>query len=96
MGLPTDFSLALKLAANYPNVYLDTAFIFGNPGFSVREEWIKAIDDYPTKFIYSSDYPVMDYSPRDALQVLRQLPLSETTKQRLFWDNSLRFLQPVT
>lgn len=95
MGLPTDFPLAIKLAANYPNVYLDTAFIFGNPRFPIREEWLKAIVEYPTKFIYGSDYPVMDYSPLDALQVLQQLPILETTKQRLFWDNAMNFLRPV-
>lgn len=93
MGLPKDFSLSVKLAASYPNVYLDTAFILGNPRFSVQEEWLKAIDANPTKFIFGSDFPVMDYSPKDAIQVLQQLPLAEEVKTQLLWDNAMRFLQ---
>lgn len=93
MGLPSDFSLAVKLAASYPNVYLDTAFILGNPRFPVQEEWLKAIDANPTKYIFGSDFPVMDYSPHDAIQVLQQLPLAEEVKRQLLWDNAMRFLQ---
>ncbi|OLN33679.1 amidohydrolase family protein [Desulfosporosinus metallidurans] len=92
MGLPNDFSLASKLAACYSNVYLDTAFILGNPRFPMRDEWLRAIDDNPTKFIFGTDYPVMDYSPRDAIQALNQLPLSKEVKTNLFWDNAMRFL----
>lgn len=93
MGLPKDFSLAAKLAASYPNVYLDTAFILGNPRFPVQEEWLKAIDANPSKYIFGSDFPVMDYSPKDAIQVLQQLPLAEEVKRQLLWDNAMRFLQ---
>lgn len=93
MGLPNDFSLAAKLAASYPNVYLDTAFIMGNPRFPVQEEWLKAIDANPSKYIFGSDFPVMDYSPKDAIQVLQQLPLAEEVKRQLLWDNAMRFLQ---
>jgi len=96
MGLPNDFSLAVKLAATYPNVYLDTAFIFGNPRFQVQEEWLKAIDAYPTKFIFGSDFPVMDYSPNNAIQALKQLPLPEDVKTLLLWDNARRFLDTKT
>jgi predicted TIM-barrel fold metal-dependent hydrolase len=93
MGLPKDFSLAVKLAASYPNVYLDTAFILGNPRFPLQEEWLKAIDAYPTKFIFGTDFPVMDYSPANAIQALKQLPLAEEVKTLLLWDNAMRFLQ---
>lgn len=93
MGLPRDFSLAVKLAANYPNVYLDTAFIFGNPRFPIQDEWLKAIDQYPTKFIFGTDFPVMDYSPINAIQALKQLPLNEEVKALLLWDNAMKFLQ---
>lgn len=93
MGLPNDFCLATKLAANYPNVYLDTAFILGNPRFPVQDEWLKAIEANPTKYIFGSDFPVMDYSPKDAIQVLQQLPLTEEVKRLLLWDNAMRFLQ---
>ncbi len=96
MGLPNDFSLAVKLAATYPNVYLDTAFIFGNPRFQVQEEWLKAIDAYPTKFIFGSDFPVMDYSPNNAIQALKQLPLPDNVKTLLLWDNARRFLDTKT
>lgn len=93
MGLPSDFSLAVKLAANYPNVYLDTAFIFGNLRFPIQDEWLKAIEAYPTKFIFGTDFPVMDYSPNDAIHALKQLPLAEEIKKLLLWDNAMRFLQ---
>ncbi|WP_206752210.1 amidohydrolase family protein [Desulfosporosinus fructosivorans] len=92
MGLPNDFSLAVKLAASYPNVYLDTAFIFGNPRFPVQEEWLKAIEAYPTKFIFGSDFPVMDYSPFNAIQALKELSLTGDVKTLLLWDNAMRFL----
>lgn len=96
MGLPRDFSLAVELAANYPNVYLDTAFIFGNPRFPVQEEWLKAIDAYPTKFIFGSDFPVMDYAPSKAIQTIKQLPLAEDVKKLLLWDNAMSFLDTET
>ncbi|HZK56105.1 MAG TPA: amidohydrolase family protein [Desulfosporosinus sp.] len=92
MGLPKDFSLAIKFAASYPNVYLDTAFILGNPRFPVQDEWLKAIDENPTKFMFGTDFPIMDYSPCDAIQALKQLPLSEETKSLLLWDNAMSFL----
>lgn len=92
MGLPKDFSLAAKLAANYPNVYLDTAYILGNPRFPLQEEWLKAIDANPTKFIFGTDFPIMDYSPNEALQTVHLLPLSKEVKAQLLWDNALRFL----
>jgi len=93
MGLPKDFSLAVKLAANYANVYLDTAYLLGNPRFPLQEEWLKAIDAYPTKFIFGTDFPIMDYSPRDAIQAANLLPLSKEVKKHFLWDNAMRFLQ---
>ena len=93
MGLPNDFSKAVKLAANFPNVYLDTAFIFGNPRFPIQDEWLKAIETYPTKFIYGSDFPVMDYSPADAIEAIRKLPLTQEIKTKILWDNAMNFLQ---
>ena len=73
--------------------YLDTAFIFGNPRFPVEEEWLKAIDAYPTKFIFGTDFPIMDYSPNNAIQALKRLPLTDEVKTLLLWDNAMRFLQ---
>ncbi len=96
MGLPNDFSLAIKLASNYPNVYLDTAFILGNPRFPIQEEWLKAIESYPTKFIFGTDFPVMDYPPSDAIQALNQLPFTDEVKNLLLWDNAMRFLRTET
>ncbi|EGW38087.1 amidohydrolase family protein [Desulfosporosinus sp. OT] len=92
MGLPKDFSLAVKLAANYSNVYLDTAYMLGNPRFPLQEDWLKAIDANPTKFIYGSDFPIMDYSPQDAIQAVNLLPLTKEVKSQLLWDNAQRFL----
>ena len=92
MGLPNDFSLAVKFAASYPNVFLDTAFIFGNPRFPVQDEWLKAIEANPSKFIFGTDFPIMDYSPCKAIQALKQLPLAEEIKTLLLWDNAMRFL----
>lgn len=93
MGLPNDFSIALNLIANYPNVYLDTAYIFGNPRFPIQEEWLRAIETYPTKFIFGTDFPVMDYSPAKAIDVIYNLPLAQEIKTRLLWDNAMNFLK---
>lgn len=92
MGLPHDFSLAVKLAASYANVYLDTAYLLGNPRLPLQEEWLKAIDAYPTKFIFGTDFPIMDYSPLDAIQAANLLPLTKEVKTQLLWDNAMRFL----
>jgi hypothetical protein len=92
LGLPNDFSLAVKLAANYANVYLDTAYILGNPRLPLQEEWLKAIADHPTKFIFGTDFPIMDYSPLDAIQTVNLLPLTKELKTQLLWDNAMRFL----
>lgn len=93
MGLPNDFSIAVKLATNHPNVYLDTAFILGNPRFPMQEEWLKAIEKHPGKFIFGTDFPVMDYSPDDAIHALNKLPLSQEIKTKLLWDNAMNFLR---
>ena len=93
MGLPDDFTLAVKLASNYPNVYLDTAYILGNPRFPLQEDWLQAIDANPTKFIFGTDFPIMDYSPRDAIQAVNLLPLRQEVKAQLLWDNAMRFLE---
>lgn len=93
MGLPNDFTLAVKLASAYPNVYLDTAYILGNPRFPIQEIWLKAIELHSDKFIFGSDFPVMDYSPNDAIKILNQLPLSSDVKTKLLWDNAMKFLQ---
>lgn len=92
MGLPHDFPLAAKLAANYSNVYLDTAFILGNPRLPLQEEWLKAIEAYPTKFIFGTDFPIMDYSPHDSIRALNLLPLTKEVKTQLLWDNAMRFI----
>ncbi|MDR3602708.1 MAG: amidohydrolase family protein [Desulfosporosinus sp.] len=93
MGLPDDFSLAAKMAASYPNVYLDSAFIFGNPRLPLQEDWLKAIDANPSKFIFGTDFPIMDYSPLDSIQAVSLLPLTQAVKTQLLWDNAMRFLQ---
>lgn len=93
MGLPGDFSLAVKLAFNYANVYLDTAYILANPRFPFQEDWLKAIDANPTKFIFGTDFPIMDYSPRDAIQAVNLLPLAKEVKAQLLWDNAMKFLE---
>lgn len=92
MGLPADFSLAVKLAANYANVYLDTAYLLGNPKFPLQEEWLAAIETYPTKFIFGTDFPIMDYSPRDAIQAVKMFPLAPEIKNQLLWGNAMKFL----
>ena len=96
MGLPHEFSLAVKLAACYANVYLDTAYLLGNPRLPLQEEWLKAIDAYPTKFIFGTDFPIMDYSPLDAVQAVNLLPLTNEVKTQLLWDNAMRFLHTET
>lgn len=92
MGLPHDFSLAVKLAATYPNVYLDTAYILGNPRIPFRDEWLDAMTALPAKFLFGTDFPIMDYAPDDALNVVNHLPLPEAIKRRILWENAMAFL----
>jgi len=92
MGLPNDFELALKLAQEYPNVYLDTAYVLGNPRFSLEDRWLTAFATYPNKFVYGSDFPIMDYPPEAGIDVIKHSPLPLQIKERLLWKNAETFL----
>jgi len=92
MGLPNDYDLALELATEYPNVYLDTAYILGNPRFPLEERWLTAFSTYPDKFVFGSDFPIMDYPPEDGMTVIETSRLSGRVRDRLLWKNAESFL----
>lgn len=83
----------LRLMDRYPGVYLDTAFILGNPDFHRDEPLVTAaLNHFPHRVVYGSDFPLIRHRLQDGLDYIDQLPYDTSLKQNLMVDNALRFL----
>ncbi|GAB6178716.1 amidohydrolase family protein [Desulfotomaculum defluvii] len=100
LGLPDYHNQYLKLLDKYENLYLDTAYIFGNQRYDIiLGDNNKSIDflketlkNYPDKIIYGSDFPIMDYPPEKAIEHIRSFGLGEEREEKIFYSNAQRFM----
>lgn len=91
LGLPEYHKEYLKMMDKYPGLFLDTAYIFGNPRFNV--DFLRdSLVNYGNRIIYGSDFPVMDYGPERAIDHIRSFNLGSKTEQLIFYDNARKFM----
>lgn len=82
-----------RMMERYPGVYLDTAFILGNPQFHNNTSIVtETLQRFPDRVIYGSDFPLICHRLEGGLDYIRQLPWDEGVKQKLLYDNALSFL----
>jgi len=73
---------------------MDTAFVFQNQGFiPPLEEIKKIITDYPTRFLYGSDYPFIMEPLQKGIERILEMDLPADIIDRLFYKNAEEFLQ---
>lgn len=81
------------LLAEYPGLYLDTAFIFQNRQFIPPVDEIRAlITDFPERVIYGSDFPFILDQPEYGIKRILDLGLTADIYRRLFYTNAACFL----
>ncbi|GAW30236.1 hypothetical protein JDF658_00010 [Carboxydocella sp. JDF658] len=78
----------------YPHVYLDTSWVLGNPRVQVALPTLaQFMEKYPHRFLYGSDFPIMEYAPQAGLQTLLTLGLSESTLDCILRENARQLLE---
>ena len=90
-----EFDKALSFLARYPNIYLDTSWTLGasqnktSHGTDLPiEQLVEAIEHYPHRFLYGSDFPIIEYRLESGLEVLRGLGLAAGTLRRIVYENA--------
>lgn len=89
-----EFDEALSLVAEYPNVYLDTSWVLGNPEVDLpSERLVNFMEQYPDRFLYGSDFPIIEWAAGDSLTSLLGLGLSKDTEGKVLVENARRLVQ---
>jgi predicted TIM-barrel fold metal-dependent hydrolase len=90
-----EFDKALSLLARYPNIYLDTSWTLGamqnDTSLSADlpvERLVEFMERYPHRFLYGSDFPIIEYQLESGLEILRGLGLTAQTLRRVVYDNA--------
>jgi uncharacterized protein len=84
-----------RIMDSYPGVYLDTAFILGNPSFYDADKIIlETMERFPDRVLYGSDFPLICHSLQDGLSYIDALPWDNKLKENLLYNNAVRFLKP--
>lgn len=58
--------------------------------------WVREtqfMEKYPHRFLYGSDFPIMEYAPQAGLQTLLTLGLSESTLNCILRENARQLLE---
>ena len=79
------------LMADYPEIYLDTAFVFNNKILPDYYEDIKEIIlKYPNRIIYGSDFPFVVNEPSIDIRNLLSMELPSDIYPLIFYENALK------
>lgn len=85
-----------ELLADYPNLYMDTAFSF-LPGlgtmFNLGNEFL---EKHRETILYGSDFPNVLFPREDEIDTLLGLDLSQAFYNAVFRDNGLRLIRELT
>ena len=80
---------ALLLVENYPNVYLDTSWALGKPELGLPyARLVSFVEQFPQRFLYGSDFPIIEQSAECGLNDLLQLGLTRGTLNSVLTDNA--------
>lgn len=78
----------------YPGVFMDTAFILGNPQFCKSDRVVyETLRRFPDRVLYGSDFPLICHHLGDGLDYVGQLLWEKELKQKLMYDNANHFLR---
>jgi uncharacterized protein len=81
-----------RLMNRYPRLYLDTAFVLGNPDYHDSLAIIEnTLERFPHQVIYGSDFPLIGYRLEDELDYIQKLPWPDEIKENILYNNALRF-----
>jgi len=84
-----EFDKALSLLARYPSVYLDTSWALGTGQNNLPlERLADCMERYPHRFLYGSDFPIIEYELESGLKILRGLGLTARTLRQIVYDNA--------
>ncbi|ABO49138.1 amidohydrolase 2 [Desulforamulus reducens MI-1] len=101
LGLPEYHTEYLRLLDKFENLYLDTAYIFGNQRHDLlfghnsnnKSNLLReTLNNYSDRIVYGSDFPVMDYPPEKAIEHIRSLGLGEVKEEKIFYANAKKFM----
>lgn len=88
---------AFTFVERYPNVYLDTSWVLGKPEIKLPLEQLAAfMERFPKRFIYGSDFPILDYKLEYGLEGLLQLGLTRPTLEHVLINNARRLLNTTS
>jgi len=84
-----EFDKALLLLESYPNIYLDTSWTLGTVQNDLPvEKLLEYMERYPQRFLYGSDFPIIEYKLASGLEILLGLGLTAKTLRRVVYDNA--------
>jgi len=80
---------AFSLMERYPNVYLDTSWVLGTTQVNLPvDRLVYFMERYPRRFLYGSDFPIIEYKLESGLETLRRLGLTPQTLSKVIYDNA--------
>lgn len=82
---------AYNMLVRHRNVYADLCFWPLNPLFKDMVPWRLLGDTVPDKILLGSDYPC-GQTPKEAVQTVQELPISEEFKQKILGGNAANLL----
>lgn len=85
---------ALSLVERYPNLYLDTSWVLDKPELNIPLRRLAAfMERFPERFLYGSDFPILDRKPEYGLEGLLQLRLTKQTLESILIENARRLIE---
>ena len=96
LGAP-DFDDFLGLAADAPTVRLDTAMVFGGPGFlgAFPERLVERLGRLGDRIVFGSDFPTLFWPFAEQVAALAGLGLGDDWLRAVLWRNGTRLLDGV-
>lgn len=82
---------AYNMLVRHRNVYADLSFWPLNPLYKDMMPWQLLEDTLPDKILLGSDYPC-GQTPKEAVQTVQELPISEEFKQKILGGNAANLL----
>ena len=82
---------AYNMLVRHRNVYADLSFWPLNPLYKDMIPWRLLEDTVPDKILLGSDYPC-GQTPKEAVQTVQELPISEEFKQKILGGNAANLL----
>jgi len=82
---------AYNMLVRHRNVYADLSFWPLNPLYKDMIPWRLLEDTVPDKILLGSDYPC-GQTPKEAVQTVQKLPISEEFKQKILGGNAAHLL----